>query len=287
MFKNFYIQKLITLSSFTLLSFSQPYIADWPEKLSSKLLIRDWVCQQDFLSSGCPSDYLNSVFSPLIPKDQVRVILEIGSRDGIDALCLSEHFKAHIYSFECNPEALEICKYNIGSNPNITLIPFAAWNRTTPLSFFPIVAAGEEPLIGLSSIFKLDPKGPVQDTQKQREITVQAVRLDEWMEKEKIDQVDLICIDVQGGTLQVLEGLGKSLTNVKYIIAEVEYQQYYLGQVLYPEVETYLSSYGFTPIAQMFHNGIYKDVADTLFIRNELIPINVKQKNTPIVGFYR
>lgn len=278
---------LAILKAFTLLALPQEYKENWPEKYSSRLLIRDWACQKDILDEGCPSDYLNMLFGSLLSKNQISVILEVGSRDAIDALCLSEYFKAHVYSFECNPEALQICKHNIGENPNITLIPYAVWNRASSLSFFPIIAAGQDLLIGLSSLFRLDPIGPVENTQKQREITVEAIRLDEWMEEEKINQADLLCIDVQGGTLQVLQGLGEKLSDVKYIIAEVEYQQYYLDQVLYPEIEAYLSSYGFIPMAQMFHSGRCKDVADTLFIRKDLIPHDIEQGDTPMVGFYQ
>lgn len=287
MLRFLFIIYALILQGTTLFGAHREYVENWSEKFTPKLLVRDWACQKDLLEAGCPSDYLNANFSALLPKNQISVVLEIGSRDAIDALCLSEHFKAHVYSFECSPEALGVCQYNIGDNPNITLVPLAAWNKSTTLSFFPVIAAGEDPLIGLSSIFKLDPSGPIQNTQKQREINVQSIRLDEWMEKEKLDRADLMCIDVQGGSLQVLEGLGKKLSEIKYIIAEVEYQQYYIGQVLYPEVETYLNSYGFTPVAQMFHNGIYKDVADTLFIRNDLIPATIKERTYPIVGNYR
>lgn len=263
------------------------YVPNWQDKYLEKLLVRDWACQKDLLEQGCPSDYLNDNFAFFLPHDQIFLILEIGSRDAIDGLCLSERFKAHVYSFECSPEALDICKYNIGDNPNITLVPLAVWNETKILSFFPIIAAGEDPLIGLSSVLPLNPDGPVSNTQKQRQIHVQSVRLDEWLEKEKIDHVDLMCIDVQGGSLQVLQGLGERLSDVDYIIAEVEYQPYYVGQVLYPEVEAHLRKFGFSPVAQMFHNGTYKDVADTLFIKNELITDRIKVKQLPVVGFYR
>jgi FkbM family methyltransferase len=231
------------------------YSENWPDKDFPKNLIRDWVGQ---------GDYLNPTFTSRIDKNQVRVILEIGSRDAIDALDLSAYYKAHVYAFECNPEAIEICKHNIGNNPNITLVSLAAWNQTTSLSFFPAIAGRQVVSIGTSSLFKFDPMGPVQDLQKQREITVNAVRLDEWIEEQSIENIDLICIDAQGATLQVVQGLEKYLPKVKYIIAEAEYQRYYLGEALYQEIEAYLHSQGFSAVTQINHQGLY---ADVLFVR--------------------
>lgn len=243
----------------SLLASTPSYIESWPEKNLPQNLIRDWIGQ---------GDYLNSQFTSWIDRNEVRLILEIGSRDAIDALDLSEHYMAHVFAFECNPEAIEICKHNIGSNPNITLVPLAAWNMNTTLSFFPVIPGGQVVCIGASSLFKFDPKGPVQNSQRQGEVSVKAVRLDEWMDGQGIENADLICIDAQGATLQVVQGLEKHLPKVKYIIAEAEYKRYYLGESLYPEIESYLRSQGFSAVTEINHQGFY---ADVLFIRNDLI----------------
>ena len=182
---------------------------------------------------------------------------------------MSEHYKARVYAFECNPEAMEICKHNIGKNPNITLVPLAAWDKTMPLTFYSVIPGGQVVCIGASSLYKFDPNGLVQNTQLQGEITVQGIRLDQWMDSQNIKNVDLICIDAQGASLQVLQGLSKYLPNVKYIIAEAEYQRYYLGEALYPEIARYLSSQGFSPVTELNAWGTY---ADVLFLRNDLIP---------------
>lgn len=262
------------------------YQADWTNKFQEKLLIRDWACQKDLFEQGCPSDYLNSNFAPFLPEENISTILEVGSRDAIDGICLSERFKAHVFSFECSPEAIEICQFNIGDNPNVTLVPLAVWNSNQTISFYPIIAAGTDPLIGLSSALPLNPEGPTPETQVQREIQVEAVRLDQWLDQNEVQKVDLMCVDVQGGTLQVLQGLGQKLNDISYIIAEVEYQPYYVDQALYSDVEKYLQDFGFRPVAQMFHGGIYKDVADTLFVKHELIPDWAYSKKLPIVGSY-
>lgn len=235
------------------------FIETWPDKSHSPVLIRDWIGQ---------GDYLNPNFTRWIDKNEISTILEIGSRDAIDALDLSNYYQAHVYAFECNPQAISICKHNIGSNPNISLVPLAAWNQTTTLPFFPVIPGGAVVCIGASSLFQFDPNGPVHNTQLQGKITVPAVRLDEWLDQEGIETVDLLCIDAQGATLQIVQGLGDRLANIKYIIAEVEYVRYYLGEALHPEIDHYLRSHGFTPVAEVNPYGSY---ADILFIRNDLL----------------
>ena len=171
-------------------------------------------------------DYLNPLFLNHIDKNEIHFVIEIGSRDVIDALELSEYYNAHVCAFECNPQALEICSYNQNKNPNVSIIPYAAWNETKPMTFYPVIEGGKTVFnLGASSLFKFDFQW--DDYFKQGEITVNAIRLDEWLTRQQYETPDLICIDAQGATLQVLQGLGKKLSQVKYIIAEAEINRFY------------------------------------------------------------
>jgi FkbM family methyltransferase len=251
---------------------SQDYIQEWEGKNSNRKLIRDWVNESDCLNANFDSDYLNKVFTPCIDRKEVSVIFEIGSRDAIDAIGLAEFYKAPVYAFECYPDAIEVAKYNIGNNPNVHLIELAAWNENTSLTFHPVVAGGEECLPGASSIFQIDPEGPFKSSLKQDKIEVQATRLDDWMDKNRINQIDFLCIDVQGASLQVLQGLGSKINNVKYIIAEVETEKYYIGQSLSDEVVKYLESCNFVPmrktdLAQWGFPGVW----NFLFIKKDYV----------------
>lgn len=205
---------------------------------------------QEFPEQVLPYEhcYLNYV------KDikNVRLIFEIGSRDAHDAVELSHLFKCHAFAFECNPVAIDVCKRNIGANPNVTLVPLAVWNKSGPLSFYK-VWEGEywgAMNVGASSCFKFNPQARnypdiVAEGLVQEEITVNAIRLDEFLEANGIDSIDLICMDVQGAAFQVLEGLGRYLSKVKYIITELEVHPIYEGEILYPEVDLYLTQRGF------------------------------------------
>lgn len=210
--------------------------------------------------------YLSQMYIDNI-RTSVKSILELGSRDAIDALKLSEHYKCHVFAFECNPQMLATCKGNIGRNPNVTLVPYAVWNKTGPLSFFPMI---EVPGVfynpGASSCFPVDRTGH-HKTYIQTEVTVPAIRLDEWLHGQGINSIDLLCVDVQGAALQALEGMGNYLNTVSYIITEIEHKTVYTGEALYSEVEKFLDERGF----QMYVGSINRFFGDYLFIRKDLV----------------
>jgi len=188
--------------------------------------------------------YLNKRFTDLV-QSEVKSVFEIGSRDAIDALKLSQYYKCHVFCFECNPHTLTECEKNIGSNPNVTLIPQAVWDKSGEIPFYPIVEVeGVNYNPGASSCLLLNEEGYHGDY-KQEEIVVPATRLDEWLDASKISHVDMLCIDVQGGALNVLKGLGEYLQKVKYIIVELELETFYHGEALYPEFDRFMNENGF------------------------------------------
>src|SRR3990167_702764 len=81
-----------------------------------------------FLECNSAGAYLKKEFLRHIDKNEVKSILEIGSRDLRDAFDLSEYYKCHVFAFECNPECLSVCRINEQKLINVTLIEMAAWN---------------------------------------------------------------------------------------------------------------------------------------------------------------
>lgn len=221
------------------------------------------------LIQSCPTSgsYLDDLYTSNIPVHDVHSILEIGSRDGLDALKLSEYYKCHVFAFECNPEALTYCKNNIKNNLNVSLVPFAVWNKTKTISFYSMVETeGVFYNPGASSCFQVD-KGGHHRTYVQGEISVPAIRLDEWLEQQKISSIDMLCMDTQGSALQVFEGLGDYLKQVKYIIVELEHTKIYIGSAHFSEVEKFLEEKGFS----MYVGKINRFFGDYLFVRKDII----------------
>jgi len=196
-------------------------------------------------------EYLNPVFTRHIDQKRVEIILEVGSRDAVDALELSRYYGTHVYAFECNPEAISICHGNIKDDPNVSLVQLACWNTTGKIPFYPVVVSVDRQQsvnIGASSCLKINPEG-IDRNSLQTELVVPATRLDDWLEAQELDHIELLCLDVQGATLQVLSGLGKYIQRTGYIITEGYHQPGYLGEALAPEIYAYLSDQGFKLMA--------------------------------------
>lgn len=254
------MEKRLLIKGLILLVFNLSY-SDYPKyiPIPSKL-------SRDIKSMNTDGGYLRDMFVSNI-RTPVRSILELGSRDGIDALKLSEHYKCHVFAFECSPDAIGVCMKNIQKNPNVTLVPLAVWNKTGPISFFPMVETkGIFYNPGASSCFPVDRSGH-HKTYIQKEITVQATRLDDWLRSKKIESIDMLCIDVQGSAYQVLEGMGDLLEKVQYIIVELEHTVIYQGEVLFGEVENFLKSKGF----EFYIGSKNRHFGDYLFVKKELV----------------
>lgn len=216
----------------------------------------------------CDSSYLRKDFLRRIKKDDIKLILEIGSRDAIDSIKLSNHFKCHVCAFECNPESISISEHNIKGNNNITLAKYAAWDSTGNISFFPVVKGIDTVNnVGASSCFKFDKDSEPYTKYVQSKITVEAIRLDEWLRNNNIANADMICMDAQGASLQVLKGMGDYLKNVKYIITELENILIYKDEILSFEVVAYLMKNGFEYVKGNFNI----DFDDFLFIRKDIV----------------
>ena len=245
------------------LSVSFELSASWPRYVKLNRIEEARVVN---LNNG--GGYLDEFYTSIINRNSdVKSVLEIGSRDAKDALKLSEYYKCHVYAFECNPYSLQECKNNIRANPNVTLIPYAVWDKTEMIDFFPIVEVPGVPYnSGASSCFPVSKTGH-HKKYVQEKISVEAIRLDNWLDSEGISQVDLLCIDAQGATLNVLKGLGDKLSSVKYIITELEHKTIYEGEALKDAADQFLEANGF----RMYVGKMNRFFGDYLYVRKDII----------------
>ena len=195
-------------------------------------------------------------FNKSIDKKEVKTIFELGSRDLIDAKKLINHYNNAIcYSFECNPDCLIECKknkanFNKDENERIILIENAVsidnnkvLFRPFDLSIYNNMGSSSMLEIDFSMRNKDDPdynKGKVQ-----KEIEVNGIRIDTYMENNNIQNIDLLCIDLQGYELQAIKSMGEKIKTVKYIITECSIVSTYKNGAIFSELNDYLEKYGF------------------------------------------
>lgn len=256
--------KRLLISSLIAAALATPHLlAEWPQYVELDVTEKNRITK---LKSG--GAYLDEFYTTVINRNSdVQSVLEIGSGDARDALKLSEYYKCHVCTFECNPSSLQECLYYTGKNPNVSLVPYAAWDKTSVIDFFPVV---ETPGIfynpGASSCFPVSKSGHHRKY-VQSKIEVQAVRLDDWLTYYKISHVDLLCIDAQGATMNILRGLGRYLANVKYIITELDHTNIYEGETLKDSVDKFLEANGF----KMYVGKMNRFFGDYLYIRKDII----------------
>ncbi|MFY7806837.1 MAG: FkbM family methyltransferase [Limnoraphis robusta] len=183
-------------------------------------------------------------------RNSVKTILELGSRDGFIALEFTKYFpNATVYAFECNPEAVELCQKNIDGHNRVVLVNKAVSDHNGFVDFYaidPTLTQTHLPdgSIGVSSLYQSKNLYPYE-TYVQNKIQVEAIRLEDWARENQIEGVDLIWMDLQGAELKALQGVGNLLNDVRAIYTEVAYQQLYVDQPLFKDIDEYITAKGF------------------------------------------
>jgi FkbM family methyltransferase len=219
-----------------------------------------------------------------INNTEIKTIFELGSRDLIDAIKLLNYFeKCKIYAFECNTDCLVECNKNYinleeKQKNRLFLIDNAVSIKNGEVKFYPFDLQKYNNM-GSSSMFKIDfslrnkndPDYNLPNPQK--EIIVNGIRLDTFINNNNINNIDLLCIDLQGYELNALKSLGNELYKVKYIITECSIVTTYTEGASFKELNEYLSKYNFKYICSNKFGETYPDLSlkgfsefDSLFI---------------------
>lgn len=198
---------------------------------------------------------------------KLNTILECGSRDCLDAIEMFKHYNPQIvYSFECNPESIQVCKQNIIDYPSIHLIEKALSDKDGEIDFYATdMEKSLDKNIGASSALV---HSGGQTTFIQKKIKVPCVSLDAFYNEYKLNEIDLLCLDLQGYEKVALEGFRHNIHKVKYIISEVSFTNYYYGNVLFDEYRAFLNELNFDLVAvDPYEHFLYKQhFADALFV---------------------
>jgi FkbM family methyltransferase len=75
--------------------------------------------------------------------------------------------------------------------------------------------------------------------------TIPTTTIDSWARGAELGAIDALKIDVQGAELDVLRGAERSLSSVRVIETEVEFQALYEGQPVFTDVDRFLRERGF------------------------------------------
>tara|TARA_B100001939_G_scaffold128063_3_gene110975 strand:- start:6085 stop:6738 length:654 start_codon:yes stop_codon:yes gene_type:complete len=200
------------------------------------------------------------LFEKNLDGDSISTIVELGSRDGDDAIRLRDRLDARVVSFECNPEAVLRCESKLGPQQNIRFVPLGVWDENTTIPFYPVVNGNT----GASSAFTANHDYPYETPYKQEEVEVEVVRLEDWWKENETVDIDLLCMDLQGSELKALQGAGDLLHSIDYIISEVQTKRLYHDTPLFSDIKDFLEPYGFVVKEMVPVNSWF---GDALFVR--------------------
>ena len=174
-------------------------------------------------------------------------IIEIGAfkyfNDKEPFYQLLNHFpSSKIIGFELEDEVCK--KMNNEAQSGVKYYPYALGKsnekRNLYITEHPMCSSLYEPneeLLDFYNGFK------VAKLKEKKEI--ETITLDDFINKEKIEDIDFIKIDVQGAELDVLKGATNTIKNALKIVCEVEFIPLYKNQPLFGEVCNFLDQYNF------------------------------------------
>lgn len=186
--------------------------------------------------------YLVSIYKEYLG-DRAETILDIGSRDGDDAYYLATSLNSkNIYTFEPNSKCHLLIKNRYPQFNNI----YCAVSDYKGFSIFNRVESNDWDAVGTSSLRNRTDSWYDGKIEK---VEVPVNRMDNLIKKYSIViPMDLVKIDTEGCSYEVLFGFGENINDVKMFHIENETYQYWENQKLASDVADLLTSKNFKKI---------------------------------------
>jgi FkbM family methyltransferase len=195
------------------------------------------------------------------------IIIEAGAFDGSDTQFFCDFFpSSKIYSFEPVEELFNYCYQKLCHYNNLKLYKVALSSQTGFQSLFVSDLSGQ--IFASSSILK--PKDHLEvhpSITFKVERIVESITLDDFCQKENIENVDFMWLDMQGAEPSVIQASLKTLTNTKFLYTEVSLIETYEGVMLYPDFKKLLIENNFEVV---FEDLPHKDMGNVLFKNKNL-----------------
>jgi FkbM family methyltransferase len=187
--------------------------------------------------------------------------MEIGSRDGHDTKQVANYWNLvpdNCYIIEAYPALCDRIKKKY---PQFNTFGFAASNKIGKVEFNAVPLTDADHNIGISSILEC-----VAYDIPSEKISVQTNTISNFLGEIGLLGVDLVKIDVEGFTQEVLDGFGDKLQNIKALQIETEKNEMWKGQKIHDDIVEFMESKGFTLLSKY---NAWGNQYDCLFINNK------------------
>ena len=207
----------------------------------------------------------------------IKQVLDIGSWHLRQSIEFADIFpEARVHAFEPVPDSYELClrthaQLDPQRKSRIHIHNIALSNASGEIPFYAVdPSTSSEPNVGASSMFKfIDGLNgtPFGQDLNQKEIKVQSDTLDNWCANNKVVEVDIMWVDVQGAELLVFRGAENILSNTRIIMTEVGLKPYYEGHTLKEDIDKFLAELGFEELKSSFEINGFDYEANTIYYR--------------------
>jgi FkbM family methyltransferase len=169
-----------------------------------------------------------------------KTFLEIGSRDGHDTKAVADYFNLdpkNCFIVEAHPILAQRIRETY---PEFNTYEFAASNVKGEVTFNAILPENGENPVGTSSVLQ-----SLTYQFSKNVITVPCDIMFNFLNSIGIEAPDLVKIDVEGFTYEVLEGFGNKLKEIGALQIETEKSEMWGGQKVHDEIVKYMKDRGF------------------------------------------
>jgi 2-O-methyltransferase len=156
-------------------------------------------------------------------KTEIKTILDVGAFDGGDSLRFSSWYPTSmIYAIEASPSNFEILNAKLDNKrANIKSFNFAMTSENKPIKFYQTIINLQAFEMIMGGIYQYNDEHIQKHYLKKLEpIVVPGISFDQFCEDNNINTVDILHIDVEGATFDVISGMTKILP--KLIFTEKE-----------------------------------------------------------------
>lgn len=167
----------------------------------------------------------NNFLSKLKNKNKINIIFDVGSNT--DAYGYEYFKKAKIFAFEPHPHTFKKFKKKWQNKNRVKGFNYAVSNKVGKIKLWDFADDADlkrtQPSSQLSTVYK-----PIIEhihQQKTQFFWVKATTIDQFMEKHKIEQIDLLKIDTEGHEYQVLRGAKKAIKEKRIKIVQFEFNE--------------------------------------------------------------
>lgn len=174
----------------------------------------------------------------------VRGILDAGASNGHIARRLLGLFpSATAYAFEPNPAYQPVLDELAARDPRIRPQYMALSDHEGAENLFITESAGNTSLLAPNQTLRqLSPDGS-----KVRSVTpVEVLSLDAWAQKNRIESIELMKFDIQGGELKAMYGAARMLqTHTRLVYTEIWFNPSYNDSPIFSDIDLFLRDVGF------------------------------------------